>query len=301
MKLLLLVLATLELSAAALYAGETPETILIRQALGNDLAGRRRGDTEVALSAYAENFVAYDAAQSVDPRQWKILHEDLDSYQAALQTDLKAKRYDIERFVATIQVRGDKATATTMDSGSVVQRQGGERQPLRREQFWTFLKKEGKWLITAQVQQLGTEEPALPPRQAPDGDLAALLQREEEAWDEGSTGLADLFAKDFVCFDAADKTQPSTWTIIFGSEEEWRNWLDKRFQNTSYTVERQILHTALGPQGQEGLALSRDRFVATHANGPEEHTREQYVLWFLSQRDGSWKVTNMLYGLGLPQ
>ena len=63
---LLFVLLALPPFAAPSRAGETPETLLIRQALANDISGYRRADTELALKAYHPHFVAYQGQ-----RQWR--------------------------------------------------------------------------------------------------------------------------------------------------------------------------------------------------------------------------------------
>ena len=60
-------------------AGETPETILIRQMLSNDISGYRRGNAELALGGYGEHFVSYLGHQNGDPRAWTIRHESRDA------------------------------------------------------------------------------------------------------------------------------------------------------------------------------------------------------------------------------
>ena len=74
----LILLAVFALAPLA-EAGETPETILIRQMLSNDISGYRRGNAELALGGYGEHFVSYLGHQNGDPRAWTVRHESRDA------------------------------------------------------------------------------------------------------------------------------------------------------------------------------------------------------------------------------
>jgi hypothetical protein len=289
------------LALAPALADETPETLLIRQALDNDKFGRRRGEVDLALSAYAPQVVVYAGQQSADPRAWQVLHEDLAAFKGAMEQELRATRYDIERQVPFIHVRGKKAIVTTLDSGQAVDRAGGTARPHRAECLWFFAKFEDKWLATGLVQGIGDELPA-PGASRQVEEIAEVLRDEEEGWARGSAGgVAGRYDEDFAIMDAGGLLRPEKWVLLLGSAEEMEKWLDKRLQRTRYQLDRQLLHTYLSPGGGEALALTRERLNATYESGPASHQLERWVLWTLSRRSGSWKITNALYRLGLPQ
>ena len=152
---LLFVLLALPPFAAPSRAGETPETLLIRQALANDISGYRRADTELALKAYHPRFVAYEGHANGDPRAWTVLHENRDAFASQLAEDLSVQRYEVTRTVPFIAVRTTHAIATSVDSGRVVDRQTSEATPLVVHRFWTFFKEEDDWLATGMVADLG--------------------------------------------------------------------------------------------------------------------------------------------------
>ncbi len=282
-------------------AQETPETLLIRQALDNDKFGRRRGEVDLAMSAYAAEAVVYAGQRSADPRAWQVLHEDLEAWRSAMEADLRANRYEIERLVPFIHVRGKKAIVTTVDSGQVVERTGGGSHPYRAENVWYFAKFEDKWLATGLVQGFGDELPAAGSGQ-PVGEIAELLRDEEEGWEQGSAGsLSGLYDEHFAIMDAGGLLRPEKWVLLLGAPEEMEKWLDKRLERTRYQLDRQLVHAHLSSGGREALALTRERVNATYESGPATHQLERWVLWTLSRRSGSWKITSALYRLGLPQ
>lgn len=298
---ILLCLIALALPLVPALADETPETLLIRQALDNDKFGRRRGEVDLAMSAYAPQVVVYAGQRSADPRAWQVLHENLDGLKGAVEQDLRANRYDIERQVPFILVRGKKAIATTLDSGQVVERAAGVARPFRSECLWYFAKFEDKWLVTGVVQGIGDELPA-PVAGRGAEEIAEVLRDEEEGWEQGSAGgLTGLYDEDFVIMDAGGLLRPEKWVLLLGAAEELEKWLDKRLQRTRYQLDRQVVHTYLSPGGREALVLTREQVAATYESGPASHQLERWVLWTLSRRSGSWKITSALYRLGLPQ
>ncbi len=201
-------------------AAETPETILIRQTLSADLSGHRRGDAELVLSAYDEHFAAYSGNNSSDPRVWQIRFESRPSFAASLERDLQAHRYDTERTVPRIQVRGDVATATTIDSGQVIDRQSGDAKTLYEERFWTLLKREDRWLVTSFVASLGDESSTLDT--ATNTEVQALLEQEETARENGDqSGLLSLYAEHFSGYDGLDSLDPASWKLIFSGTQEF--------------------------------------------------------------------------------
>ncbi len=276
---------------------ETPETILIRQTLSADLSGHRRGDLDLTLSAYDEYLAAYDGNGSSDPRGWSIRHESRDALKASLEQDLQANRYETERTVPAIQVRGNVATATTIDSGRVIDRQNGTERTVYEKRLWTLFKREDRWRITAFVASLG--DSAAPVRPSANDEVSAVLAREEEAREAGDSGdLLSLFAENFSGYDGKESLNPAAWKIIFSGTEEFEKHLVRRLPHVAYQVDRQLLSTQVGPQQREAIAVTRDKVQVTHERGESEHAVEQYVMWTLSKRDGDWKITNMLYNLG---
>ena len=277
-------------------AGETPETILIRQSLSNDISGYRRADAELALSAYDERFVAYRGHANGDPRAWTILHENRDALQSQMATDLQARRYEVNRTVPFIAVRTTHAIATSIDSGQVVDRQSGAATPVQIQCLWILRKTEDDWLATAMVANLG--DSLLPTVPGINGDIAELLQRESQAWEEGSTaGILGLFDEHFTGYDAHATFKPATWRIAFSGAEEMEKWLDKRLPYVQYDLDRQLLHAAVS--GDEALAVTRETVAISHTKGPAKHQKERYILWTMSRHSGAWRITNMLYDLGL--
>ena len=291
----------LTLLAPAAQADETPETILIRQSLDNDKLGRRRGDVELILSAFTDQVVVYDAHHSPDPRAWSVVCEDLPEFTATVKADLEAHRYDIERSVPFIHVRAGKAMVTTIDSGQVVDRRTGASQYARIQGFWTFIKQEDKWLVTAFVHDLGDTITTIPGTGTIDPDVSTLLQQEEEGWEKGSAGaIAGLFDPEFIGYDGYNQLLPAQWKIIFSNAAELEIWLKKRLEHTRYTIDRQVVYTRLSNKGRQALALTREKVSTAYKSGSATHSLERYVLWTLSRQGGSWKITNMLYDLGLP-
>lgn len=283
--------------AAPSRAGETPETLLIRQALANDIAGYRRADVELALKAYHPHFVAYQGHANADPRAWTVRHENRDAFASQLAADLSTQRYEVVRSVPFIAVRTTHAIATSLDSGRVVDRQTSEATPVAVHRFWTFLKEEDDWLATAMVAGLG--DTLLPAAGAPaNGEIAELLQREGQAWAAGS-GILGFFDANFTGYDALGTFKPASYKIAFSGSEELEKWLDKRLPYVQYDLDRKVLHTAIGPAGDEALAVTHEKVAVEHVKGPAKHAKERYVFWTLSRRSGSWKITNMLFDVGL--
>ena len=295
MRLILLVLFALP---PLVEAGETPETLLIRQVLSNDISGYRRGDTELALSGYGEHFVSYLGHQNGDPRSWTVGQESRDALAEQMAIDIQTSRYEVMRTVPHILVRSNHAIATSIDSGQVVNRQNGAVTPIYTQRLWTFLKTEDDWYATAMIEGLG--DTLLPATPGSDGTIIETLQSEEQAWEEGRTSdIMSLFDEHFTGYDGRSHFKPTTWRIVFSGAKEMEKWLDKRLPYVQYDLDRQVLHSAIGANGSEALAVTREIVAITHAKGPAKHRKERYVLWTLSRRSGSWKITNMLYDLGI--
>jgi len=295
----LIVLLTLPPFAGKGHAGDTPETLLIRQSLANDISGYRRSNTELALKTYGQHFVTYQAHANGDPRAWTVLYESRDALADQMASDLKTWRYEVTRTVPFVNVRGNHAIATSIDSGQVIDRQSGVSTPVDLQRLWIFFKSENTWLATAMVTDLG--DSLLPATStASKGEITEFLQRESKSWEEGSAlNILELFDEHFTGYYTQDTFQPSTWKIAFNGTEEMEKWLEKRLPFVHYALERQVLHSAIGPSGDEALAVTRETVAVTHINGPAKHQKERYVFWTMSRRSGSWKITNMLYDLGL--
>jgi len=298
---MLLSIAALLLLAADGSVGETPETILIRSTLGNDLSGYRRADADLVLSAYHQDFVAYRGNDNADPRAWSVLYEDLATFNRALKENLATYRYEIERTLPFIYVRGAKAMVTSLDSGRVVDRQTATARTFRVRRFWTLNKVEDDWQINAMVDDLGDSVLAVQPAKLGDTEIVQLLQRERESWEEGDAGaVASLFDEDFIGYDGYGNIRPESWKIIFADLEELELWLEKRMKSTRYELDREVIFAAFGTSRREAVALTREKVRTTYAKGDVTHSTERYVLWTMSRRSGDWKITNMCYDLGLP-
>jgi len=292
------------LAATSLHAAETPETILIRKSLNDDKFGRRRGDVDLVLSAYAENIVVYEGNNTIDPKGWSVLYENLPAFKASIQEDLKIHRYELERTVPFILVREKKAIVTTQDSGRVINPQTGESSLLKTESFWFFSKIEDTWKATSFVHGIGDSTTIgnvqLPSDSVP--KILELFKREEQAWEDGSAGtIASLYSETFTGCDAIDKLGPASWKIIFASFEELEGWVSKRLNNTSYQIDREILYANLSKGNQEALALTRETVTTAYNSGPITHSIDRYVLWTLSREAGDWQITNMIFNFGLPK
>ncbi|NKB65730.1 MAG: hypothetical protein GKR89_01595 [Candidatus Latescibacteria bacterium] len=299
-RFLLLLLAGALTWSPQSQAAETPETVLIRRALDNVKFGYRRADLDLALSAFAPQVVVYEGNSNADPRGWTVRYESHDAFVQALTADLAQNQYELERSVPSIHVAGAKALVTTIDSGRVVNRQDKSSRPLYDRRLWTFVKQEDAWLATSFVQNLGDSTLAAQANAAADGPVAQILEEERKAWEDGRSGsITDHFDEDFSGYAGAAALAPASWTILFQDIETFKTWTDKRLQFTDYALQRQMLYAHVGSQGQEAIALTRDKVSTSYKNGPAAHAQDRYVLWTLSRRSGSWKITNMVYDIGL--
>jgi|SaaInl7_200m_RNA_FD_contig_31_578042_length_1976_multi_19_in_0_out_0_2 hypothetical protein len=285
---------------AAICSGETPETILIRSTLGNDLSGHRRADADLVLSAYYEDFAGYQGNGNADPRAWSVLYEDLDGFTVALNKKLSTHRYETERTLPFIHVRGKKAMVTSIDSGKVVDRGTGEVRSIKTRRFWTLRKVEEEWLITGLVEALGDSAQVVPEADANADEIVKLLLREKQGWEDGDAGsISGLFDEEFIGYDGYGTIKPETWKIIFGGSEELEQWLDKRLERTSYKVDRRVVFTSVDANQREALALTSEKLTTTYEKGDAAPSIDRYVLWTLSRRTGDWKITNMCYNIGI--
>jgi ketosteroid isomerase-like protein len=281
-------------------AAETPETILIRQTLGTDLSGHRRGDADLVLSSYDAYFVSYDAHGSNDPHAWTITLEGRDSFAEQLKTDLQKNRYETERTIPSIQVRADVATATTLDSGQIINRQSGAVRTIYEKRFWTLFKSEDRWRATAVVTELG-ETAAAAKKGSNDSAISAVLEREKQGREAGdAAAISSLFAEHFSGYRGKNSLNPAAWQLIFNGTEELEKHLAKRLPHVTYRINRQIVQTHVGARGNEAIAITREDVSIQHARGEVQHEMDRYVMWTLSKRDGTWKITNMLYNFGQP-
>jgi ketosteroid isomerase-like protein len=292
----------LHLSLVSLQAAETPETLLIRRVLDNNKFGIRRGDAELALSGFAEKLVVYDAHQSPAPQAWTIEHESLDLFAAELETDLKARRYAVDRLVPIITVRGDKAIATTIDSGQVIDRASGTAMPFIMKRFWIFQKTENEWLAHALVNAWNDSSTAAAPATSTDADVAAVLEDERAAWEDGSSGsIVSLFDEKFTGYDGTQSQAPAQWAILFNNSDELATWLEKRLNDTTYKINRQLLFARVGSDGNEAVAMTQEDLSTSYTRGPVTHNLKRQILWTLSKQTGRWKITNMVLNFGSPE
>jgi ketosteroid isomerase-like protein len=281
-----------------IYASETPETILIRQTLRLDLSGKRRSDSDIALSAYEKSFVAYNAENNNDPRRWNVIIEGRQALENNLKNDFKTYRYELQRTIPNVKVRGLVATATSLDSGKVVNRDTGEIEPVYETQFWTLVKEDDDWSISSNVRNVGNKSIESTDYSVND-DIKRLLTRISKTRESGDLSTTDFFSKNFIGYDANNNFDPASWNIIFSGSEEFSKYLAQRTPHVDYTINRTLTSAHLGPSGNEAIAMTRETVLALHKKGESKHSIKRNVFWTLSkQNEGDWKVTSMAYNCG---
>ena len=140
---------------AAAFA-DAAATLLIHQALGKELSGRRRGNIELMASAYDENrFVVYDGGGRIDPVGWRVVHESASEYARALEEDLRASKYDIQRTYLLVNVLEGRAFVAAVDSGSAIDRASGAASQYWVNDLWFFEKRDEEWFATGFVHDIG--------------------------------------------------------------------------------------------------------------------------------------------------
>ena len=296
-----LIFLALHLLLLSVQAGETPETLLIRQVLDNDKFGMRRGDADLSLSGFSEKLVVYDAQKNPNPQAWIIKHETLATFAVSIETDLASRRYDITRQVSSITVSGHKAIATTIDSGQVIDRDNGVTTPFSTKRFWIFQKTKNEWLAHTLVNAWHDSSTIAVATSVPNTDIAAVIEDERAAWENGSSSaILSLFDEQFTGYDAAQNQAPASWSILFQDAKELTTWLNKRLDSTSYTIKRQLLFAQIGSNGAEAIALTQEDLSTEYNRGPAKQNLKRQILWTLSKRTGNWKITNMVLNFGVP-
>lgn len=298
-QLVILIVILTSVFFTEINAAETPETILIRQTLRMDLSGKRRSDSDLVISAYDKNFVAYNAGNIDDPREWNVLFEGRQSLLNSLESDLKNNKYELQRTIPTIKVRGLVATATSLDSGNVVNRNTGKIQTIYETKFWTLVKRDEKWTISSTIRNIGKEN-IKSTNHSVDKDIEALLLEISKARESGNSSvLTDSFSEYFIGYDAINKFDPISWNIIFGGSEEFSEYLAQRSPNVDYTIDRKVISSNIGKSGYEAVAMTNETVLVRHKRGQAEHRIKRNVFWTLSRQDeGNWKITSMAYNCG---
>ena len=287
--------ALLALSVPALVgplpAGETAETVVIRQILEKDRFGRRRGDPEIVTHGYdKDRFVVYDGAGSIDARAWSVRYASLGEYQAFLETDLAANRYDISRAVLLLKVWKNRAFATTLDSGVVIDRAGDSRRAFVQRTLWSFRKDDEQWQATSLVVAVGDTSDGGAAGRLENPEVAAALEEHARNWSEGRRGdILGGVQKDFVGLDCYHSSNPATWLTVFADREEFAKWLEQRLQLVNYDIERTLLHAV--SRGDEAVAVTRDRVTAAYKSGDARLEQDRVTAWLLTRRDGGWRIT----------
>ncbi len=301
MRLLPLLAATLLLGPGSGRA-ETPETILIRATLANELAGHHRAEPELALAAYDADAVRLDGHGNADPRAWTFVADERDGLAARLRQDLDTYRYDVERTLPLIAVRGAQATVISIDSGLVSDRRGVAQSTASVRRWWLLRKVEKDWRITLQVDDLGDSLlPAPAGAGVVDAEVAAALTADQRAWEAADAGaLAGLYDESLLGMDGVHTARPETWRLLFAGLDEWRLFLQRRLASTSYTIGRQILYAQTSPGRRQAVALTTERLTTRLRAGDQAETLERQVLWLLVRRGGDWKVYTFCYGFRLP-
>ena len=296
------VLVALNFFGSLAWAAETPETILIRQVLSTERFGYRRGNADVAIQAYADHVVVYEGHRSADPRGWTIIRENRAALARALAADFEHRRYDLNRTVLFVLARNDKAIVATQDSGLVIDRQSGTSRPLDIYRLWTFTKDDDDWLAASVFQNIADTTAIASAPAASATEIAALLEREAEAWQSKDIGaIVAAIDEDFVACDAYHLMDRTKWRIAFSDAEEFEDWLKKRLAHANYTIDRRVIYTHLGENGLTALAVTQETVSVSHEKGSAIHSMERYVFWGLGRRSGTWKITQVLANLPIPQ
>ena len=278
-------------------------TLLIHQALGKELSGRRRGNIELMASAYDEKrFVVYDGGGRVDPVGWKVVHESASEYARALEEDLRASKYDIQRTYLLVNVLEGRAFVAVVDSGSVIDPATGAASQYWVNDLWFFEKRDEEWFATGFIHDIGDSTAGrFAGDVAVDRELAEFLEEEAQEWRDGSAGSLSGFYDDRITVvDAYGLVTPASWIIVFSGEKVWKEWLDNRLELTTYDIERKVVHTSMGASGTEALAVAHEKVTVGHTLGDANHSADRHVMWTLSKRGGSWRVTNLFWHLRRP-
>ncbi len=278
-------------------------TLLIHQALGKELSGRRRGNVELMASAYDEKrFVVYDGGGRIDPVGWRVVHESASDYARALEEDLRASKYDIQRTYLLVNVLGGRAFVAVVDSGSVSERASGTASKYWVNDLWFFEKRDEEWFATGFIHDIGDSTAGRFAGDAGvDAELEEFLKEEAQGWRDGSSGsLSGVYDDKITVVDAYGLITPASWIVVFSGEKVWKEWLDNRLELTTYDIEREIVHTSMGASGTEALAVAREKVTVGHTLGDATHSADRHVLWTLSKRGGSWRVTNLFWHLRRP-
>ena len=295
-------LVALNFLGSIAWAAETPETVLIRQVLSTEKSGHRRGNADVAIQAYADHVVVYEGHHSADPYGWTIIHEDRSALARALAADFEHRRYDLARTVLFVLARNDKAIVATQDSGLVIDRQSGTSRPLAMYRLWIFTKADDHWLAASVFQNIADTTAIAPVPAARATEIAAILEREAEAWQSKDIGaIVAAIDEDFVACDAYHLMDRAKWRIAFSDAEEFEAWLEKRLTYANYTIDRRVLYTKLGENGLTASALTQETVSISHEKGSAIHSMDRYVFWGLRRRSGAWKITQLLTNLPIPQ
>ena len=284
--------------ASPAVAGDTPETILIRQLLRSEMSAYRRGDADRALAGYADGYGEMRADRS---HYWSIPVGDSDALAAANER-LASVRMEAQRQVLHVLAREGYAFATTSDSGQVVQRESGRASPLDIHRLWFLRKIEDTWLVTAQI--AGYRDSASIGES--DGGshhdaIQATLQDEAQAMSaRDNRAVVSLYDENFMGVDGRLVTTPATWKITFSGREEFDAWLSARFRFGSYSVERTVLHAATDASEQQAAALTVDDISYRHDGGSVPHRKRRYVAWLLRRSGTTWHITHAILDFGKP-
>jgi hypothetical protein len=163
-------------------------------------------------------------------------------------------------------------------------------------------KVEEDWLVTGLVEDLGDTLLPLGGSASADDDIARFLAGERQAWiSDDPDGVSGRFSEHFIGCDGYGTFKPETWKIVFCGAAEFASWAERRLKSVDYQIDRQVVHSSVGPRGQVGLAVTREAVTARHAQGDAVHTADRYVLWTLERTGGQWQVTNICYDVGLPR
>lgn len=284
-------------------SGETPDTILMRKTLGDEVTGWRTGDLDLILSAYVpETFVGHEGHGRMDPTTWRVSFSTLDEFRAFCKERLANVKYAVSRNPLYFDVRGDWAWVVTEDEGTRMDRATGVKTAFRdTTELWMLEKIQDEWKITRFVRHLGST-----PLSGGTGTMEAVsgpLKKEAEGWTTSKVGhILSVYDSDaFVGLEAYRQNTPTTWKITFKAFDEWKAFCTKRLDRTQYEVSGKGKTVYVDVKGDQALAVTQRTGKTTHREAGITLTFNDYDLWMLKKIGGQWKITGFIRRLPLPE
>lgn len=287
------------------YAAETTETIAIREVFAKEVTGWKRGDVNLALSAYAPYFTGYNGAESADPADWRVCCENLDRLEERLTEEFSRTRYDIYRVPVYFNVSvpvAEKAIVVTEESGTRTDRGTGAQEAFEYTNLWTFAKIEDKWKITSFVYRTspdtvasGTPYDLFPTEDEtgtdPQDPLWRTLEKEAKGWQESSGGaIASLCTEEFTGYEGYGNADLKTWQVNFSDTDILKAFFKKRFSRAEYEMSRTPVHFSI--LGDKALVVTAEKGKTSHRATGATREFDARTLWTLVKKGGGWRITS---------